>query len=309
MWRKTILVLVIWVVAWSVIANVASAALISADLSQGTGDGLLTLDTTSGLEWLDVTLTVNQTYDQVRTGSWYQAGFSHATMAELQTLFLHAGTPDDGFDISLTYPTETQALAQLLGATISTEDGRLSTYGFSGSDFFGNTVTTATHPIGSLFSALLGKVDYLPAADDLPAIGEAHFSQGHPFSNEASLNYGSFLVRPAPVPLPGALSLMLSGLSLIAWRIRTRGKLMQMTSRNTILSTLMVLSVLLFSNVEVASGSTVTFEIGGVLTEASGTNGLAVGDPFTGTFSYSLGQTGTDAPSVQARGTSLTVTL
>jgi hypothetical protein len=73
-----------------------------------------------------------------------------------------------------------------------------------------------------------------------------------------------------------------------------------MTIRNTILSTLTVLSVLLFSNVEHASGSTVTVEIGGVLTEASGANGLAVGDPFTGTFSYSLEQLGTDVPSVQA---------
>lgn len=59
-----------------------------ADWNQSAGDGLLTRDTVSGLEWLDVTLTINQTYDQVRTGNWYQAGFSHATMAELQTAVL-----------------------------------------------------------------------------------------------------------------------------------------------------------------------------------------------------------------------------
>lgn len=56
----------------------ASAVLISADYSSGSGDGLLTRDTDSGLDWLDITLTVNQTYDQVRTGTWYLQGFRHA---------------------------------------------------------------------------------------------------------------------------------------------------------------------------------------------------------------------------------------
>jgi hypothetical protein len=69
-----------------------------------------------------------------------------------------------------------------------------------------------------------------------------------------------------------------------------------MTIRNTIISISALLSVLLFSSVEQASGSIVTFEVSGVLTEVGGPSGLAVGDPFTGTFSYSLAQTGTNAP-------------
>jgi hypothetical protein len=80
-----------------------------------------------------------------------------------------------------------------MGLTIGIpEQGRESTYGFTGSDFFGNTVTTTTYPIGTPFSAQLGKIDYLPFIN----LGEAHFSGGHPFSNEAALFYGSFLVRP-----------------------------------------------------------------------------------------------------------------
>jgi hypothetical protein len=158
------------------------------------GDGLITRDKISQLDWLDVTQTVNQTYDQVRTGPYYAAGFRHATKEELQTLFVHAGTPDDGFDITNTYPTETQALAQLLGVTQQTETG-LAVYGFTGTDFFGNTVTTATHPIGTSFSALLGKLNSFPISEVL-VIGEAHFTGGHPFSDEASPDYGSFLVRP-----------------------------------------------------------------------------------------------------------------
>jgi PEP-CTERM motif len=190
----------------------ARASLVSLDYLSS-GDGLLTRDTVSALDWLDVTRTVNQTYDQVRTGSYYTDGFRHATKAELQTLFLHAGTPDDGYSLSQTYPFETRALARLVGLTILTTD-RESASGFTGTDFFGNTVTTATHPIGTPFSALLGKINFLN-----PGTGEAHFAGGHPFRNDAGPNYGSFLVRP--IPLPGTMILFGSGL-IGFWTARAR---------------------------------------------------------------------------------------
>jgi hypothetical protein len=57
-----------------------------------------------------------------------------------------------------------------------------------------------------------------------------------------------------------------------------------------------VVVVAALSTVEQASGATVTFELGGVLTEVYGPSGLAVGDRFTGRFSYSLDQTGTNVP-------------
>jgi len=71
-----------------------NAELIGMDL-QDAGDGLITRDTESGLDWLDVSLTANQTYDEVQTGIWYQRGFRHATKPEIEELFIHAGTPDD----------------------------------------------------------------------------------------------------------------------------------------------------------------------------------------------------------------------
>lgn len=45
----------------------ASAVLISTDLLTA-GDGLLTLDTATGLEWLDLTQTVGQSYNSVFAG-------------------------------------------------------------------------------------------------------------------------------------------------------------------------------------------------------------------------------------------------
>ena len=71
---------------------------------------------------------------------------------------------------------------------------------------------------------------------------------------------------------------------------------LNMRSKYNLLLTFAVAFVLLFSSVEHASGATVTFEIGGALTEVYGPSGLVVGDLFTGTFSYSLGQTGTNVP-------------
>jgi hypothetical protein len=72
---------------------------------------------------------------------------------------------------------------------------------------------------------------------------------------------------------------------------------LKMPSKCNLLFTFAVAFVLLFiSSVEQASSSIVTFEIEGALTEVFGPSGLAVGDPFTGTFSYSLGQTGTNVP-------------
>lgn len=157
----------------------------------------VTADTATGLDWLDRKLTVNNTFDQVRTGPYYQLGFRHATRAEVDALFTAAGTPNDNYDTAVTYPGETVALIDLLGETRSSFNSRHST-GFVGTDFLGNDITLATHPIGMMFSALLGKVDYMDLRPySGPLVGEAHFTQGHPFSTEASPSYGSFLVRPS----------------------------------------------------------------------------------------------------------------
>ena len=52
-------------------AGMLSATLISTDLIEGSGDGLLTFDTETLLEWLDLTETTNQSYNDV------MAGFGH----------------------------------------------------------------------------------------------------------------------------------------------------------------------------------------------------------------------------------------
>lgn len=203
-----------WKLASAVTALVLStsvnAALLSLDYVQGSGDNWITYDTETGLDWLDVTLTVNQSFDEVRTGTWYQRGFRHATMEELQALFQHAGTPDDGFDTSVTYPTETLELAQLLGPTLI-GDSRVTVSGFTGTDFFGNQITLENNPIGSVFSVRFGKLDYLDLINS-GELGEAHFTGGSLNSSQSDINAGSYLVRTSVVPVPAAAWLFGSGL-------------------------------------------------------------------------------------------------
>ncbi|AOF82919.1 PEP-CTERM motif family protein [Methyloversatilis sp. RAC08] len=186
-----------------VLSGPASAAVFSADYASGSGDGWITIDSSTGLKWLDVSLTVGHTFDEVRTGAWYSKGFRHATKEELRTLFANAGTPDDGFNLAISHPAETLELAQLLGPTLVDRD-RVTVAGFLGTDFLGQDITLASHPVGQVFSARLGKIDYLTT------YGEAHFTGGHPFSNQANNSYGSFLV--SSVPEPGAHATMLFGL-------------------------------------------------------------------------------------------------
>ena len=75
-----------------------NAEIISVDW-QAAGDNLITRDTVSGLNWLDLTETNNMSFHQVVTelsvsGQFY--GFRYATSAEVVTLW-------DNFGINLRY--------------------------------------------------------------------------------------------------------------------------------------------------------------------------------------------------------------
>ncbi len=203
------------------LSGAAHAAPEAIDWNAGSGDKWITRDTATGLAWLDVSLTVDQTFDQVRLGEWYAKGFRHATQRQLQRLFLDAGTPDDDFDTSRTHPVATLRLMALLGVT-SVGRGHAASYGFVGTDYFGNDIDLSNHPIGTPFPALLGKLDYMDLGSGHPRfVGEAHFTGGQPFSDEASPAYGSFLVY-GPVPEPSTHALLAAGLALLAVRRRSR---------------------------------------------------------------------------------------
>jgi hypothetical protein len=85
------------------------------------GDGLLTHDTVTSYNWLDVTQTKNLSYNDVESqlgpGGLF-AGFHHATYDELVTFQADAGIPDIGFP-STANLVPVQNLISLVGATQS----------------------------------------------------------------------------------------------------------------------------------------------------------------------------------------------
>jgi len=83
-------------------------ALIQADLLPGRGDQLLTFDSSTGLEWLNLTVTANRSYIDVLSGfgGFIGAfGFQYATPNQVGTLYKHAGVtkfggPQAGLDLA-----------------------------------------------------------------------------------------------------------------------------------------------------------------------------------------------------------------
>ncbi len=76
-------------------ASLASAALSSSDWRES-GDGLLTVDSVTGLAWLDLTQTSGLSFDAVVAGTWQAEGFRFATMAEARGLLMAGGKVAEG---------------------------------------------------------------------------------------------------------------------------------------------------------------------------------------------------------------------
>ena len=95
----------------------AGATLIEVDLA-APGDGLITRDTDTGFDWLDLSLTYDLSYDEVIAdiGVGLPAGFRYATESEVVALFTGAGVPVPS-NTDFTAYTNAIALMDLLGCT------------------------------------------------------------------------------------------------------------------------------------------------------------------------------------------------
>jgi hypothetical protein len=101
------------------------------------GPGSLTIDTNSGLEWLELTLSTNLSPDFVSTqlgqGGLFE-GFRYATIAELTALFENAGIPNITFGpgtLTSANFEPVSSLMALIGTTVTTPEV-LQTFGFLG---------------------------------------------------------------------------------------------------------------------------------------------------------------------------------
>jgi hypothetical protein len=197
----------------------AGAIIISENLS-ASGDELLTYDSATGLSWLDVSLTVNKSYNDIMSG--YGAytttlGFRYATENEVAQLFSDAGVTSGNilgyWNFSNQYYTATFNLVSLLGIT----------YPFDG-------LTTGT--IGLTGSSIL----VAPSGHDLAYLAYNNHADSGVFVPWTSLDdsdhlpwVGSFLVRtsiPKPVPEPTTILLFGTGIvGLAGNKIRRKQKI------------------------------------------------------------------------------------
>ena len=164
------------------------------------GPGTLTLDSATGLQWLDLPLTVSLNYydmeAQLGSGGTF-AGFRHATTAEVLNLWVDAGIPYIGVGMSTAQQQANfgpvTALENLIGLT---SVDNLFTTGMT-SDF--NAPGVSQRPI--LYSTG-------------PGLSQASVSEWG--SSASSANVGNWLVQ---VPEPSCIGLLgTAGLAFMALR-------------------------------------------------------------------------------------------
>jgi len=153
--------------------------------------GDITLDDSTDLAWLDVTLTAGLSVEEVLAGTYIADGFRYATQNEVVTLFLNADNPCSLPSQCGSFGTFTpqnhspvRQLQLLIGIT-QMSSSLWETYAFLGLDEPGS---------GDVYlSQLLSRATFSQGA--LSTIDSLIRSQ-----SESDPKYGSFLVRSIPEP-------------------------------------------------------------------------------------------------------------
>jgi hypothetical protein len=205
------------------LAQSAQAALLAGDLVT-TGDGLITKDSRTGLEWLDLTLTRGASYDAVAAGfGGYttQNGFRFASAAEVNALQASALEGKVAF-VLLTSNVNDLLTAEYFAA------GELNellgvTFPMTGNGFTFNSSVGYVAPAsatGIVTSLSIGSE--ITSVSNSPVQSRRGVSRGFTFTNSTTVGStitGSFLVRssssvqstPEPSLLIGS-AIVLTGL-------------------------------------------------------------------------------------------------
>lgn len=171
------------------------------------GPGSITQDTATGLEWLDISFTVGLSYNDVAVefgpGGDFE-GFAHATLAQVDALFLNAGfTITDGTLRNEDIPAANHFIAFL---------GESASAAGVGTNSGGVTSTIASNGNPRVAYVLLSILD-----DAATAYGAGAAPATFGF-DQAGGGTGQWLVRPAAtlVPLPAAFGLLGGALTLLS---------------------------------------------------------------------------------------------
>ena len=182
------------------------------------GDGLITYDKTTGLEWLDLTFTAGLSMLEVEANAAIWAnGWQWATIDQMEIMFDHA-RDDDLWSDPYNEPRVVYPIVELLGPTytsgVSGEYITKSVYGVSRnfeSLDSGYTYSFMKGGIGLDSSDSFYPNLPFPLCDPEACVdwydGEPYFLE-----TDSDPNYGSWLVRTSVVPVPAAVWLFGSGL-------------------------------------------------------------------------------------------------
>jgi len=185
--------------------------------------GDTTLDSNSGLEWLDLTLTNGKSHDDIvgGYGGYLTSGWRYASMDELIQLFNDgggSGTYTQFEDTLGSNPTYQLAVyfAGLLGKTTGSDFSD-----FSGVGLLSDQPAPGSYRVGG-FGGFVAITSVVSTSDLSEYIG--FIEPDYDVLSETATDQGSFLVRTATVtPIPATLPLFLTalaGMGLVARRSR-----------------------------------------------------------------------------------------
>ena len=168
-------------------AHRAQAELLEVDLNTP-GDALVTRDTDTGLDWLDLTESTNLSFDQVEAdvGGFISDGWRHATGAEVCTLFASVGaepSPCPGGFVGGLPCCALFGLVDLIGFIWITNQ-------FSSFGLYDDGDPSQPGGVGFAEAVFIFGTGWTEVRDDQRA------------SDLASPTEGNFLVRPSPVAMP-----------------------------------------------------------------------------------------------------------
>jgi hypothetical protein len=170
-------------------------ALVNKDLVSGTGDRLITLDSDTNLEWLNLSATANLSYLEVLAGAGGYStthGFRYATGEEIALLLKHAGVTKFGPGHNVPSPESNhvamETLIELMGgipvdSSVASGAGLVQTQGMM--KFRGTAAPTASTPM-SVTQLWLFKNNPAGSYTDTNPAGQA---------GKRSPEIGSYLVR------------------------------------------------------------------------------------------------------------------